>query len=76
MVRKGALLAGMGVVIEVLAARAAAPVIGLLLYGVSPHGVIVFGSIPVALVVVPLAARCIPARCAAKADPIKALRLD
>jgi hypothetical protein len=59
-------------VIEVLAALAATQVIGLLLYGVSPHDVIVFGgSIPVAL-----AARCIPARCAAKAYPIKALRLD
>ena len=75
-VRKGLLLSLAGVAIGVPAALAASRVTASLLYGVSPRDVTVFAGVPVVLVVVSLAASYIPARRAAKVDPIQALRAE
>jgi ABC-type antimicrobial peptide transport system permease subunit len=74
--RKGARLAAAGLVIGIPAALAASRAIGSLLYGVSPRDVTVFVGTPVVLVVVSLAATYLPARRAAKVDPLEALRSE
>jgi putative ABC transport system permease protein len=51
-------------------------VIGSLLYGISPHDLSIFASVPVLLVLVALAASYIPARRATKVDPMVALRCE
>jgi putative ABC transport system permease protein len=73
-VRKGALLAVVGVALGVPAALAAARVMRSLLYGVSPHDLTVFAGVPLLLLLVALAASYIPARRAARVDPLVALR--
>ena len=74
--KKGALLAGAGIVIGVPAALAASRVMASLLYGVSPHDGIVFIGVPCVLLLVALAASYVPARRAAKVDPVVALRAE
>jgi ABC-type antimicrobial peptide transport system permease subunit len=72
--RKGALLAGAGVALGIPAALAVSRVMGSLLYGTSPRDLTVFAGVPVLLVLVALAASYLPARRAAKVDPMVALR--
>jgi putative ABC transport system permease protein len=74
--RKGARLVAAGLVIGIPVALAASRAIGSLLYGVSPRDVTVFVGTPVVLVVVALAATYLPARRAAKVDPLEALRSE
>jgi predicted permease len=70
----GALLAGTGIVTGVIFAACAAPMITALLYGVHPIDPAVFITVPLLLLSVALMASYIPARRAAKVDPIVALR--
>jgi len=74
--RRGALLAGVGVVISIPAALAMSRVMGSLLYGISPRDLTVFVAVPAVLVAVALAASYVPARRAAKVDPMVALRYE
>jgi ABC-type antimicrobial peptide transport system permease subunit len=74
--RRGAVLAGVGVALGILLALAMSRLIGSLLYGVSPRDLTVFVGVPILLVAVALAACCIPARRAMRVDPMVALRYE
>ena len=68
-----ALTAG-GIVVGVLAALALTRQIADLLYKVSPHDPLAFGSAFVVMAVVAMAACFLPAWRATRTDPLKALR--
>jgi ABC-type antimicrobial peptide transport system permease subunit len=69
-------LAGAGVLTGLALAAGAAPLMATLLYGVRLYDTAVFVTVPLILMLVALAAGCIPARRAARVDPIVALRED
>ncbi|HEY5219818.1 MAG TPA: FtsX-like permease family protein, partial [Gemmatimonadaceae bacterium] len=73
---EGVRLAVAGVVIGLAAALAATRLLSALLYGVSPTDPLVFLTIPVVLVVTALFATYLPARRAARVDPVIALRAE
>jgi predicted permease len=73
-VGRGARLAGIGVGTGLLLSAIMAPLISSLLYGVRPIDAEVFIAVPLILMVVVLLASYIPARRAAKVNPIVALR--
>ncbi|HKE27883.1 MAG TPA: ABC transporter permease [Bryobacteraceae bacterium] len=73
-VGKGVILAGIGIPAGVLAASAAASMMGSVLYGVRSHDPIVFLAATVLLFVVTLLASYLPARRATRVDPNTALR--
>jgi putative ABC transport system permease protein len=73
-VSRGAGLAGIGVGIGLLLSGIMAPMISTVLYGVRPLDPEVFLSVPLILMVVALLACYIPARRAARVNPIVALR--
>jgi putative ABC transport system permease protein len=72
--RKGAILAGAGILAGVIFSAFAASLMASLLYGVRPHDPAVFLAAPLLLLLVALAASYIPARRATKVDPMRALR--
>jgi len=71
---KGALLAGLGILVGLILAAFAAPAISALLYGVRPIDPFVFLVVPAVLAMVAMLASYIPARRATSVDPIVALR--
>jgi putative ABC transport system permease protein len=71
---KGLLLAGAGILVGLVLAAAAAPMIATLLYGVHPFDVSVFVTVPLVLLIVAFLATYLPARRATMVDPIIALR--
>ena len=73
-VSRGAGLAGIGLGIGLLLSAIMAPLISSLLYGVRPIDPEVFLTVPLILMVVVLLASYIPARRAARVNPIVALR--
>jgi putative ABC transport system permease protein len=75
-VRQGMSLALIGAGLGVGAAWALTHVLSNLLYGVSPTDPLTFVTIPLALIGVALLACYLPARRAAKVDPLTALRHD
>ena len=72
--RKGVALAVAGIVAGVIAAELSASFMASLLYGVQPRDPAIFTLVPLLLLVVAIAASCIPAWRATKVDPIVALR--
>jgi putative ABC transport system permease protein len=71
---QGVMLAGAGILVGMIFAGFAAPLLSSMLYGVRPVDPAVFLSVPLLLVIVSLLASYIPARRATKVDPIVALR--
>lgn len=71
---KGAVLAGVGIVVGVIVSAATASMMACLLYGVHPHDLLVFLAVPLLPFAIALLASYIPARRAASISPIVALR--
>jgi predicted permease len=74
--REGLILTGVGLGCGMLLACASARLLSGLLYGVSPLDPWVFGLVPLFLAATALSACYLPARRAAKIDPMKALRYE
>jgi predicted permease len=74
--REGVSLAGVGIVVGVLAALVSTRALSGLLYGVTTLDPLTFGAVPVGLIVVALLASYLPARRATRVDPTTALRAD
>jgi predicted permease len=72
--RKGGALAGVGIVAGVVVSASTASMMASLLYGVRPHDPAVFLIVPLLLLAVAALASYLPARRAAKVNPIVALR--
>ena len=74
--RQAAKLVGIGIGIGLVAAALLVRLIASLLYGVSPFDAATLAAVSILLAVVALAASYIPARRAAKADPMESLRYE
>jgi putative ABC transport system permease protein len=74
--RQGLWLTGTGILIGIGVAVAAARVVSSFLFGVGPVDPITYGVVSAALAVIALIATYLPARLAARIDPIVALRTD
>jgi predicted permease len=74
--RQGLRLAGIGVLIGIAAALAITRLLSTLLYGVTPTDPLTFAIAPVILLAVAALACWLPARRAARIDPVLALRQD
>jgi len=73
-VRRGATIAGSGIVLGLLGGVASARLLGSLLYATPPSDPPTYAAVSTLLAVVALAACLIPALRAARVDPIVALR--
>jgi putative ABC transport system permease protein len=74
--REGILLAALGIAFGLVGASALGRVLGVFLYGVGSGDPLTFASAALLLVAVALAASWIPARRAARVDPMAALRAE
>jgi len=72
--RKGVVLAAVGIVAGIIVSAATASMMASLLYGVQPHDLLVFLAVPLLLFAVAVLASYFPARRATKVDPMFALR--
>jgi predicted permease len=75
-VGQAAKLAGIGVVIGVIAALPLAPLLDSQLYGIQSFDPMTFISVPLMLIVIATLAAVVPARKAMRIDPLAALRID
>jgi predicted permease len=73
---QGVMVAGAGIVVGVLVAALAAPLLASQLYRLSPYDPLVFGAAILALFCVALVACFVPAWRATRIEPVTALRLD
>jgi len=74
--KQGAVLTAIGVVVGVAAALALTRLMASLLFGVQPSDALTYLFVPALLAVVALLASYIPARRATQVDPMKALRYE
>src|SRR5438105_218040 len=75
-VGEGVKLVAIGVAIGLVAAMAVTRVLTSLLFGVAPTDAVTFLVVPLVLIVVAVGAAAVPARRAAKGDPMVALRYE
>jgi len=75
-VREGMRLAGLGVVIGLIGAVVASRLLAGLLYGIEPLDPVAFSLVPLTLVAVAALAVYLPARRAARMDPVRALKTE
>jgi putative ABC transport system permease protein len=76
MVRQGAGLALVGVILGMTIAIAASRLVGNLLFGITAHDPLVLVATPLVLLAVAVMAAFVPARRAAAVDPLEAIRVD
>jgi ABC-type antimicrobial peptide transport system permease subunit len=74
--RQGLVLSVFGVTVGLGGAFGATRLMGAILFGVSPVDPLTFALVPVGLVLVTLLASYLPARRAARVDPMVALRTE
>jgi predicted permease len=72
--RKGVVLAGVGIVAGLVVSASTASLMASLLYGVRPHDPAVFLGVPLLLFAIAVLASYVPARRATEVDPIRAFR--
>ena len=72
--RRGALLAAIGVGVGLVSAALLSRIVAGMLYGITPFDPVTFATIPVVLLIVAMVASLIPAGRAATVDPVVALR--
>ena len=75
-VTKGVVLAGVGIIAGVILSASTASMMASLLYGVKASDPLIFAGVAVVLIGVALLAGYVPARRAAKVDPMVALRYE
>ena len=75
-VGRGLAVVTIGVAAGVLASFGAAQKISSLLFGVSPHDATILTAVVVILVATALVANTLPARRAARIDPMRSLRIE
>jgi len=74
--KRGCLLAGIGIAIGIFGALAVTRIIDFMLYQVKPLDPVTFAVVPLLLLAVSLLACYVPARRATKIDPMEALRYE
>ena len=74
--RQGMILAGIGVVVGLVAAVGLTRLMSSLLYGVEATDPVTFGAVAALLVAVALVASYLPALRASRTDPLEALRFE
>ncbi len=74
--RQGTLLAGGGLVVELVAAAGLTRLMGCLLYGVEATDPVTFTTVAALLGGVALFASYLPAQRAARTDPVEAVRFE
>jgi putative ABC transport system permease protein len=72
--QRAMLLAAIGIGVGIAGAFAVTRYLGTLLFGVKPIDIITFVAVAIALAIVVLVACLVPARRAAKIDPLETLR--
>jgi predicted permease len=75
-VGQGLLLAGAGLLVGLAGAAAVTRLLGALLFGVSARDPLTFAAVPVVILGVAVLASMVPARRAARVDPMRALRTE
>jgi putative ABC transport system permease protein len=75
-VQQGAVLAAVGLIIGIAASLVASRVLASLLYGVTPSDPLTYAAVGLLLATVALLASYVPARRAARVDPVIALRSE
>jgi len=74
--KRGCLLAGIGIAIGIFGALAVTRIIDFMLYQVKPLDPVTFAVVPLLLLAITLLACYVPARRATKTDPMEALRYE
>jgi ABC-type antimicrobial peptide transport system permease subunit len=75
-IREGVRVVLIGIAVGVAASLALGRFVASLLYGTSPHDPIVLVAVALVLTFVSILASAVPARRAARTDPVVALRAD